>query len=71
MVADAALQALAMYQGITRPDPDQEGGVQRAERALIELLPKILGLLGGAQAMHGWLNRGEFRAPMRAALVLH
>ena len=71
MVAETALQALAMHQWLTGPDFDQEGEVQRAERTLIDLPTKTPVLLGAAQAMHGWLDRGEQRAPMRAALVRH
>jgi hypothetical protein len=69
LVADAALRALAMHQWLTGPDFDQEGEVQRAERTFADLPSKTPVLLGAAQAMHRWLDRGEKRAPMRAALV--
>jgi hypothetical protein len=69
MVADAALQALAMHQWLTAPDFDQEGEVQRAERALADTPSNTPVLLAAAQATHRWLDRGEKRPPMRAALV--
>lgn len=69
LVADAALRALAMHQWLTGPDFDQEGEVQRAERSFADSPSKTPALLGAAQAMHSWLDRGEPRAPMRAALV--
>jgi hypothetical protein len=71
LVADAALQAPAMHQWLTGPDCDRAAEVQRAERRLAELPSNTPALLGAAQAMHRWLDRGEKRAPMRAALVRH
>jgi hypothetical protein len=68
-VAEAALEALAMHQWLTGPDFDQEGEVQRAERSFADYPSETPVLLGAARAMHSWLDRGEKRAPMRAALV--
>lgn len=70
-VAVAVLQALAMHQWLTCPDFDQEGEVQQAERALAASPSNLPVLLGAAQAMHRWLDRGGQRAPIRAALVRH
>ena len=69
MVVDAAEQALAMHQWLTWPDFDQEGEVQRAERAFAGCPSDTPSLLNAAQVMHRWLECGEQRAPMRAALV--
>ncbi|HME21459.1 MAG TPA: hypothetical protein VKI44_08960 [Acetobacteraceae bacterium] len=67
MILDAR-HALGLHQWITAPDFDQEGDVQRAERALASPSGGSR-LLSAACGMHAWLNQGGTRPPMRAALI--
>ena len=68
MILDAARHALSLHQWITAPDFDQEGEVQRAERALASPSGGSK-LLHAASSMHAWLNQGGVRPPIRAALI--
>jgi hypothetical protein len=68
MLFDAARTACAYYQWLVRPDFDQEGDVQEAERILAGLKGPSP-LLTAATGLHQWLDGGGGRAPMRAALV--
>jgi len=68
MILDAARHALGLHQWITSPDFDQEGDVQRAERAL-DSPSGSSKLLSAASSMHTWLNLGGSRPPIRAALI--
>ena len=64
-VFEAARTALGLHQWLVEPDFDQEGEVQDAERHLAG----ATGLVGIADAVWSWLDRGGVRAPVRAALV--
>lgn len=64
-VFEAARTALGLHQWLVEPDFDQEGEVQEAERHL----GGAAGLVGIADAVWSWLDRGGSRAPVRAALV--
>ena len=68
MILDAARHALGLHQWITAPDFDQEGDVQRAERAL-DSPSGSSRLLSAVSSMHTWLNQGGGRPPIRAALI--
>ena len=70
-VAAAAREALALHQWLTAPDPGQKMDIQRAERAMADAGPGETPLLAAAAAVHGWLDGGGGRAPVRAALVRH
>jgi hypothetical protein len=67
----AARHALDLHQWLVAPDFEQEGEVQRAERVLAMAEPGTTPLLAAAQGMRAWLQAGEPRAPIRAALVRH
>jgi hypothetical protein len=68
-IFDAGRHALGLYQWLTAPDFDQEGEVQTAERALSANMRGMTPLLAAAGAMHGWLDEGGDRPPIRAALI--
>ena len=66
----AARHALELHQWLAAPDFDQEGEIQLAERALaMAARAAAVPLLGAADAVHVWLDRGGRRAPLRAALI--
>jgi hypothetical protein len=70
MVFEAARHALALHQWLVAPDFDQEGEVQRAEQALgASVVSGGSSLLDAARGVHAWLDQGESRPPIRAALV--
>jgi len=60
MILDAAHHALGLHQWITAPDFDQEGEVQRAERALTSTSGGSP-LLSAASSVHAWLHQGGTR----------
>jgi hypothetical protein len=68
-IIDAARVALAMHQWLAEPDFDQEGEVQRAEAVLAAQGNTLPPLLAAAQGFRLWVERGEARPPIRAALV--
>jgi len=68
-IADAARTALGLHQWLVEPDFDQEGEVQRAEAVLAAQARTLPPLLAGAQGVRVWIEAGEGRAPMRAALI--
>jgi hypothetical protein len=68
-ILEAARTALDYYQWLVAPDFDQEGEVQRAAASLTHFPPSTPPLLVGALGVHAWLEAGERRAPIRAALV--
>jgi hypothetical protein len=71
-IFEAARYALALHQWLTAPDFDAEGEVRRAEAHLAEYDGRgETPLLTAAFAMHGWLEGGGARAPIRTALVRH
>jgi hypothetical protein len=69
MVFEAARHALTLHQWLVAPDFDQEGEVQRAEQALGASAESGSSLLAVARGVHAWLDQGESRPPIRAALV--
>lgn len=69
LILDRARAALALHQWIVEPDFDQEGEVQRAE-ALLAMQPISLPpLIAAAQGFRAWIDSGEARPAMRAALI--
>ncbi len=68
-IFEAAKTALGYHQWITEPDFDQEGEVQDAEDHLAKAGPGTL--LGAAEGLWSWLQRGGARPPIRAALIRH
>lgn len=68
VILDAARTALTLHQWLVEPDFDQEGEVQRAERAFAGPT-STTPLLLAAGVAHAWLDGGEERAPIRAALA--
>ena len=68
-IIDAARAALDLHQWIVAPDFDQEGEVQRAEAVLIAQPATLPPLLAAAQGFRAWIDSGEQRAPLRAALI--
>ena len=71
VIFDAARHALTLHQWLTVPDFDQEGEVKQAEAALATLEARISPLLSAALGVHGWLDQGGTRPPIRTALVRH
>ncbi len=68
-ILDKARFALGLHRWIVEPDFDQEGEVQRAE-AMLALQPQSLPpLIAGAKGLWDWIESGETRPPMRAALI--
>ena len=67
-IFDAARHALTLHQWLQEPDFDQEGEVQRAER-LLHAEAGPVPLLAAAAAFRVWIDAGETRPAMRAALV--
>lgn len=68
-ILDAARTALSLHQWLVEPDFDQEGEVQRAESMLVAHTNALPPLLAAAQGFREWIERGEARPPIRAALV--
>jgi len=69
LIFDAARTALELHQWLTDTDFDQEGEVQRAEAELARHAALLPPLLAAAQGFWTWIECGEARAPMRAAVV--
>ena len=61
-------QALTLHQWLQEPDFDQEGEVQRAEK-LLDAEAGPVPLLAAAAGFRVWIDAGETRPAMRAALV--
>ena len=68
-ILDKARAALALHQWIAEPDFDQEGEVQRAEAMLASQPASLPPLIGAAQGFRAWINAGETRPAMRAAMI--
>ena len=68
-ILDAARTALGLHQWIVEPDFDQEGEVQRAEAVLAAQPATLPPLLAAALGFRVWIDSGEPRAPIRAALI--
>ncbi len=68
-ILDAAGAALTLHQWLVEPDFDQEGEVQRAEAVLAAQAGSAPPLLAGALGFRAWIESGEGRPPIRAALI--
>jgi len=67
-IIDATNAGFALHQALTRPSREQRVEIARALAAL-RSQPKGYGpLLAAALAFHAWLDQGQARLPMRAAL---
>jgi hypothetical protein len=64
-----AKTALTLHQWIVEPDFDQAGQVQRAEAMLAMQPASLPPLVAAAQGLRAWIESGETRPAMRAALV--
>jgi hypothetical protein len=68
-ILDKARAALALHQWIVEPDFDQEGDVQRAEALLAMQPASFPPLIAAAQGFREWIEMGEARPAMRAAMI--
>ena len=68
-ILETAKFALTLHQWIVEPDFDQEGEVQRAEAMLAMQPASLPPLIVAAQGFREWIDSGETRAPMRAAMI--
>ena len=64
-----ARAALALHQWIVEPDFDQEGEVQRAEALLARQPSSLPPLVAAAQGFREWVDAGDTRPAMRAAMI--
>jgi hypothetical protein len=69
-IFEAARHALTLHQWMVEPDFDQEGEVRRAEGVILDQ-GEATPLLAAAFGMRAWLEKGEDRAPIRAAVIRH
>ena len=67
-ILDAARHALTLHHWLVEPDFDQEGEVQRAGK-LLDAVDAPTPLLAAAAGFHAWIEAGETRPAIRAALV--
>ncbi|MBS0639581.1 MAG: hypothetical protein JSS43_06895 [Proteobacteria bacterium] len=67
-IFDAARHAFDQYQWLVRPDFDEEGEIQAAER-LLAAAPGAAPLLAGAHGFYQWIDQGGDRRAGRTALV--
>jgi len=68
---DAARYALDQYRWMADPEFDLQGAVQEAETFLASRDRTGGPVLQAGLALHGWLDQGYQRQPMRSALVRH
>ncbi len=68
-VLAAARHALELHQWFTAPDFDQEGEIQRAEKALAAEKGSDGPFLAAGRAIHAWIDADQPRQSMRAALA--
>lgn len=68
-ILDKAKFALGLHQWIVEPDFDQEGEVQRAEALLARQPAALPPMIAGAHGLRDWIESGETRPAMRAAMV--
>jgi hypothetical protein len=68
-ILDRARAALALHQWIVEPDFDQQGEVQRAEAMLAMQPASLPPLIAAAQGFRAWVESGETRPAMRAAMI--
>ena len=61
--------ALTLHHWLVEPDFDQEGEVQRAEAMLARQPVSLPPLIAAAQGFRDWIEAGQPRPAMRAALV--
>jgi hypothetical protein len=67
---DAARHAFALWSWFTRPDAGQSQSIEQAT-GVLAASRMASSLLGTAKAVHGWLDHGGERPPLRAALARH
>jgi len=68
-IIDSARRALTLHQWLVEPDFDEEGEAQRAESVLASQPDTLPPLLAAARGFQVWIESGEGRAPIRAAVV--
>ncbi len=68
-ILERARAALTLHQWLVEPDFDQEGEVQRAAAMLAMQPASLPPLIAAAQGFREWIDSGDTRAPMRAAMV--
>ena len=68
-ILDRARQALTLHQWMVEPDFDQEGEIQRAESVLAKQPATLPPLIAAARGLREWIEMGEQRPAMRAAMV--
>lgn len=68
-ILDRARQALTLHQWLVEPDFDQEGEIRRAEALLAAQPASLPPLIVAARGLRAWIEHGETRPAMRAALV--
>lgn len=68
-ILDRARQALALHQWLVEPDFDQEGEIRRAEFVLHGQPAALPPLIAAARGFREWIECGNARPAMRAALV--
>jgi hypothetical protein len=68
---DAARHASGLYRWFSRPDDAQQAAIGKAEVHLARVADSHSPLLGAAYAAHAWLDQGDERPPLRAALALY
>jgi hypothetical protein len=68
-ILDRARAALALHQWMAEPDFDQEGDIQRAEAMLAMQPASLPPLAAAAMGFREWIEAGETRPPIRAAMI--
>jgi hypothetical protein len=67
----AARHAFGLYQWFVKPDGEQRAAIGEAAAYLEVAADAHSPLLGAALGIHGWLDRGGERPPLRAALTAY
>ena len=68
-ILEKAKFALTLHQWLVEPDFDQEGEVQRAAAMLARQPAALPPLIAAAQGFRDWIEAGETRPAMRAAMI--
>jgi hypothetical protein len=68
-ILERARAALTLHQWLVEPDFDQEGEVQRAVAMLAMQPASLPPLIAAAQGFREWIEMGETRPAMRAAMI--
>ncbi|WP_287786380.1 hypothetical protein [Acidiphilium sp.] len=68
-ILERARAALTLHQWLVEPDFDQEGEVQRAAAMLAMQPASLPPLIAAAQGFREWIEMGETRPAMRAAMI--